>query len=203
MDETRNLIAWTNAVLMLGNLFFSLYFYCKSAGPAALERKIGERAYTLSATYRKISAVFMVFYTLQYGIYFLFPLPLALPKRFPWPWWVGLCLAVVIAVPSGALLFQGAKYAGAESMTPNKKHRLFRGVYRKIRHPQAVGELPFFWILAFLFHSPFLALFSFLCIPAFYIMCKAEEKDLEIRYGDRYLRYKRRTGMFFPRRSRP
>ena len=203
MDEIRNPVAWANVLLMFGNLCLSLYFYCKSAGPAALEEKIGARAYALSASYRKISAVFMAIYTLQYGIYFFFPLPLAFPERFPWPWWIGLCFAVAIGVPSGMLLFQGAKYAGKETMTPDKKHRLFRGVYRKIRHPQAVGELPFFWVLAILLDSPFLALFSFLCIPAFYIMCKAEEKDLETRYGDRYLRYKRRTGMFFPKRTRP
>jgi protein-S-isoprenylcysteine O-methyltransferase Ste14 len=32
-------------------------------------------------------------------------------------------------------------------------------------------------------------------------MCKAEEKDLEIRYGEKYIEYKHRTGMFFPKKK--
>ncbi|MBA7645814.1 hypothetical protein ES703_53573 [subsurface metagenome] len=37
--------------------------------------------------------------------------------------------------------------------------------YILYRHPQAVGELPFWWVLAFLLHSPFLVLFSLVWIP--------------------------------------
>ena len=38
--------------------------------------------------------------------------------------------------------------------------------------------------------------------PIFFWYCKAEENDLEIRYGEKYLNYKKRTGMFFPKRRR-
>jgi protein-S-isoprenylcysteine O-methyltransferase Ste14 len=196
------MVAWANVFLMVVNISFSLYYYCKSAGPAALERKMGEGAYIRCTRYRKISSIFMVIYILQYGIYFFYPLTLAIPERFPWPWWISAVIALVIALPAGLLLGQGAKYAGKETFAPAKKQKLFRGIYRKIRHPQAVGELPFFWVISFLLHSPFLALFSVIALPVFHMMCRAEERDLEIRYRDRYIRYKQNTGMFFPRRSK-
>ncbi len=196
------MISWANVILMVLNALLSLYFYDKSASPAALEKKIGEKAYEKCGRYRLISAIFMGLFTLQYGVYYFFPLPLPIPDTFPWPWWISFIMAVVLAIPSGILLKQGARYAGLESKAPQKKQRLFRGIYRQIRHPQTVGELPFFWVISFLLNSPFLALFSTICIPLFYLMCRAEEKDLEIRYGDNYLNYKKKTGMFFPKKRK-
>jgi protein-S-isoprenylcysteine O-methyltransferase Ste14 len=196
------MISWANIIIMVLNAILSLYFYNKSASPAALEKKIGEKAYKKCGRYRLISAVFMGLFTLQYGVYYFFPLSLPIPNKFPWPWWISAIIAVTIAVPSGMLLKQGARYAGLESKAPQKKQRLFRGIYRRIRHPQTVGELPFFWVISFLSNSPFLALFSFIRMPVFYFMCRAEEKDPEIRYGSRYLNYKQKTGMFFPKTRR-
>jgi methanethiol S-methyltransferase len=39
---------------------------------------------------------------------------------------------------------------------------MYHGIYRRIRHPQAAGEVWFWWVFAFLLNSPFLALFSFI-----------------------------------------
>ncbi len=33
-------------------------------------------------------------------------------------------------------------------------------------------------------------------------MCKAEEKDLVIRYGEKYIEYMEKTGLFFPKRNK-
>ena len=60
---------------------------------------------------------------------------------------------------------------------------MYGGIYQKIRHPQAVGEFPLWWVIAFLVHSPFLVLFSFLYVPVWYSLCLAEERDLVLRYG--------------------
>jgi protein-S-isoprenylcysteine O-methyltransferase Ste14 len=62
----------------------------------------------------------------------------------------------------------------------------------------ALGEMPLWWVMAFLFNSPFLVLFSFIWIPVWYWRCIAEEKDLILRYG---ADYRERTGMFFPKRN--
>ena len=58
------------------------------------------------------------------------------------------------------------------------------------------------WVIAFLLHSPFLTLFSFMFLPIFYLMCWAEENDLVLRFGAAYQAYQARTGMFFPKWSK-
>jgi len=110
-------------------------------------------------------------------------------------------IAISIAIPGGCLWFRGMKDAREETIWVKKEHTLFAGIYEKMRHPQAAGEVTYWWVIAFFLHSPFLALFSFIWIPIFYIMCWAEEKDLVIRYGEEYLEYKRKTGFIIPRRN--
>lgn len=84
-------------------------------------------------------------------------------------------------------------------MVPKKEHTLYGGIYGKIRHPQAAGELVMWWVMAFFLHSPFLALFSFVWVPVFCVVCLVEERDLRIRYGEAYEAYRQRTGFFFPK----
>ncbi|MFW9786156.1 MAG: methyltransferase family protein [Candidatus Thorarchaeota archaeon] len=79
---------------------------------------------------------------------------------------------------------------------------LYRGLYETIRHPQAIGEAFVWFPIAFFLNSPFLVLYSFLWIPIFYIMCIAEERDLEMRYGTPYIECKERVGFLIPRRSK-
>jgi protein-S-isoprenylcysteine O-methyltransferase Ste14 len=195
------MIAWTNfAVLVLCTLLFT-YFYVKSDGPAALEARIGPRAYPLCSRYRIIASVLMTVATVNYVIYFFYPLPIPLPEAFPWPWWVSALVALAIAIPSGYLFVRGMHDAGEETMVPRKEHALYGGIYEKIRHPQAAGELPFWWVIAFLLHSPFLVLYSLVWIPIFVGICVAEERDLVLRYGEAYEEYRARTGFLLPRRE--
>ena len=186
--------------MLFSSLLFS-YFYMKSVGPAALEKKIGKIAYIKCGRYRIIASVFEIIVVINYIVYFFYPLPAPLPRVFPWNWWISTLAAVLIAIPAGYLLGKGLKDAGKEAMLPEKKHVLYKGIYRKIRHPQAAGELVFWWVIAFLLNSFFLALFSFIWMPIFYLFCRAEEKDLVIRYGSRYLEYRRNTGFIIPKRS--
>ena len=196
------MVAWSNIILMVSTALLTGYFYCKSAGPAALEKKIGESAYKKCSRLRFVSLFLMILHVIQYGVYFFYPIDSAIPATFPWHWWISAAIAVLLAVPSSLLLHKAARYAGMEPVVTKKNHKLFRGVYKKIRHPIAVAELPMIWSFAFLLHSPFLALFSFIWVPLFYLMCVTEEKDLEIRYGAPYLQYKKHTGMFFPKRRK-
>lgn len=195
------MVHWANfAVLVLSTLLF-LCFYVRSVGPAALEARIGTRAYTLCSRYRLVASAFMTVATVNYVIYFFYPLPVPLPRAFPWSWWISGLIALAIAVPSGYLFYRGVRDAGEETMIPSKGHTLYGGVYEKIRHPQAAGELPFWWVVAFLLHSPFLALYSLAWIPIFVVICMAEERDLVTRYGEAYEEYRARTGFLLPRRN--
>jgi protein-S-isoprenylcysteine O-methyltransferase Ste14 len=96
----------------------------------------------------------------------------------------------------------GMKDAGNETLEPKKEHTLFEGIYETVRHPQAIGEAVLWFPLALFLNSPFLALYSFVWIPVFYIMCVAEERDLVIRYGDPYIVYRDRVGFLIPKRSK-
>ena len=193
------MIPWLNLGVLIASSFLFTLFYVKSVSPAALETRIGPSAYQRCATYRTISSVFMLIAAVDYVLYYWFPLPLGLPQTFAWPWWVSVVIAVLIAVPSLYLMTRGVKDAGEETMRPKSEHTMYGGIYTRIRHPQAVGEFPLWWVLAFLLNSPFLVLFSFVYVPVWYYLCVAEERDLLIRYGAAYEEYRARTGFWIPR----
>lgn len=195
------MFAWINfTILIFASLLF-LYYYIISVSPATREKVLGPKAFAICARDRIIFGVFEAVTVVNYVVYVFYPLSTPLPEKFPWAWWISIVIAVVIGVPSIWLMFIGMRDAGEETMRPKKEHSMYGGIYIKIRHPQAVGEV-FVWLaIAFLLHSPFLALFSFVYFPIFTMMCFAEEQDLLWRYGDAYAEYCKQTGAFFPKRS--
>jgi methanethiol S-methyltransferase len=197
----NGMIPWINfGILITSSVVFTI-FYVKSVRPAALERRIGSSAYKKCTIYRLVASCSMLIAAINYILYFWFPLPINLPAVFPWPWWVSALIALCIAVPSLFLMIKGAKDAGAETMTPKREHEMYGGIYEKIRHPQAVGEFPLWWVIAFLVNSPFLIMFSFVYLPIWYYFCIAEENDLNIRYGKAYEEYCKKVGFWIPRRN--
>jgi protein-S-isoprenylcysteine O-methyltransferase Ste14 len=193
------MIAWTNLVVLIGATLLTLIFYVKSAGPAALEKEMGPGAYAICTRYRFLSGIMMGIACVNYVVYVFYPLPIPLPATFPWPWWSSVLIAIAIAIPSGTLWWRGMRDAGEETMVLKKEHTLYGGIYEKMRHPQATGELPFWWVIALLLHSPFLVLYSFVWVPVFIIMCLAEERDLAIRYGEAYEEYRKQTEFLIPK----
>jgi protein-S-isoprenylcysteine O-methyltransferase Ste14 len=195
------MIPWLNfAALLMGGILMTI-FYLLSARPAAMAQRIGEKAYFRAGIYRQISGIFMFTVTANYILYHWYPLPIdPFPPTFPWPYWVSALIAVAIAIPSLWLMIRGSLDAGKETLMPDPEHTLYGGIYQVIRHPQAVGEVPLWFVIAFLVHSPFLALFSVVWIPVWYGWCVAEERDLVLRYGQPYEEYRQRTGMFIPKR---
>lgn len=110
--------------------------------------------------------------------------------------------ATIVGVPALILMITGIKSAGGETIRPQKEQNMYRGIYTKIRHPQAVGEVFLFPVIAILLHSPFLAFFSLIYFPIFIIMCHAEEQDLLLRYGSAYAEYCKNAGAFLPIKRR-
>jgi protein-S-isoprenylcysteine O-methyltransferase Ste14 len=194
MIEVINILS-----LVLSSLFF-LYFYVKSVSPASLERNIGSSAYEKCTRYRLISGIFMGICIINYVVYYFYPLPF-MPQSFPWNWWISAVITLLILLPAGYLFLKGIKDAGEETIVVKKEHTLYGGIYTKIRHPQALGEITLWWIIALVLNSPFLFAFSFVWIPIFYVMCRAEERDLLIRYGEEYREYMERTGFLIPKRN--
>jgi len=193
------MIEWVNVITLISASFVMLYLYVKSVRIAALEKKIGKNAYKKCGRFRILASGAEIIVIINYVGYFFFPLDIwDLPRTFPWEWGFSILLALIIGVPSGFLMVKGLSDAGKETMFPQEKQVLYQGIYQKIRHPQAAGELPLWWSLALLLNSPFLALYSFVWIPIFFIMMREEEEDLLIRFGEVYRHYRNTTGMIFP-----
>ena len=76
------------------------------------------------------------------------------------------------------------------------------GIYRVFRHPQYVGLFTFL-IGYFLLFSALYALFLIPFILTWFaaIAYFEERYDLEVMFGDEYRKYKKKTGMFFPKFS--
>lgn len=193
------MIEWFNFAILIVSVLFCTIYYIKSVQPAALEKMIGKIAYKKCTKYRIVSSIFMFVIIINHFIYFYYPLPINLPRYFPWDYWISVIIAITILIPSILLMLKGVHDAGKETIRPTKEQALHEGIYEKIRHPQAIGELGTWWIVPLLLNSPFLSLFSLAMIPIFYLFCVFEEKDLEIRYGRAYIEYRKRTGMFIPK----
>ena len=195
------LLPWINFAAMLLCTLLMTVFYLRSSRPAHLAKKIGDIAYKKCGRYRMIASVFELLLIGTYVFYSDYPLPLPLPETFPWNYWISVAVALAIGIPSGYIMLRGVIDAGEESMLPKKKGKLFGGIYTKIRHPQAMGELPLWWSFSLLLNSPFLAIYSLVMIPIFLTMAFYEESDLELRYGKKYTSYKENTGFIIPRRQ--
>jgi methanethiol S-methyltransferase len=195
------IIGWLNfASLVIFSVAFSV-LYVLSVRPAHLEQKIGEKAYKRCTLYRMLTVVPMGIVTVNYLIYLFYPVAFnPFPARFPWPYWINILIAVVTGLPLTYIMVRGVIDAGSEAMIPEKKNTMYGGIYKKIRHPQALGEAPMLVWVSLLLNSPFLTVFSLLLMPVWYWWSVEEEKDLLLRYGDVYAAYMQRTGMFFPKR---
>ncbi len=188
-------------MVLLVSAMLILFFYAKSVSTAALVKRVGAIAYQKCARYRIIASIITVSTVVNYIVYFFYPLQIPFPRYFPLDWPISVMTAIAISIPSLYLWLQGIKDAGKETIRLTDQHRLYGGIYRKIRHPQAAGEIGLYWVVSFLLNSPFLVLFTFIWIPVIYEMCKIEERDLIIRYGELYLRYLESTPFIIPRRK--
>jgi protein-S-isoprenylcysteine O-methyltransferase Ste14 len=195
------LIEWLNLLLLVASTILSTYYYIKSVQPARLEQEIGEVAYDKCERYRMYGSIPYLFLFISYFIYFFFPLPLPIPNLLPWNYSVSILVAIIIAIPAFTLMGLGVRAAGEETFRPKKEHKLYGGIYNKIRHPQSLGEVWTGIILGLILNSTFLLLYSFLWFPVFYYMVVVEERDLILRYGESYVEYKNRVGMFIPKRT--
>ncbi|MFW9886411.1 MAG: methyltransferase family protein [Candidatus Thorarchaeota archaeon] len=191
-----------NFIVLCLMIVLSSVFYIRSVSPAALEQQIGEIAYEKSASNRKIATAAYYLMFLNYVIYYFYPLTTPLPDFFPWEYWITAVIATAIFIPSMYFMYIGARDAGEETLIPKKEHTLYGGIYEKIRHPQALGEVWLGMVVGLYLNSPLLVALSLVFFPTFYYFCIVEERDLVIRYGQDYVDYRERIGMFFPKREK-
>jgi len=88
--------------------------------------------------------------------------------------------------------------AGWRPIYRSKEELVAKGVYRYVRHPQYLGLI--LVTLGWLIHWPTILTVVMWPILVFmyYNLAKKEEKELEEKFGERYLLYKKNVPMFIP-----
>ena len=106
-----------------------------------------------------------------------------------------LILALGYAIFVWSVIARGP-YATSWTM-PQEQQLVDWGPYRYVRHPSYLAY--FLMFIGFMLMWPnILALVPLVAIPGYHRATIREEEMLVRRFGDRYLRYRQRTGRFFP-----
>lgn len=112
----------------------------------------------------------------------------------------GFFIFYIGAITYNWVLFSGGKYILPSTSGLSENHKLVqKGPYGFIRHPLYVAYI---FILAGL---SLVLLIYWLLIPTLFIIigiyptAKAEEETLIEQFGEEYIEYKRKVGMFFPK----
>lgn len=194
------MIGWINLAVLAACSLGGLVLYWRSVRPARLSLRIGpRRAYRRCTIYRVASAGLVTVTFANYVVWRFYPVGPGWAMHFPWPWWLSGLVAALLGLAGGWLMVRGILDAGAETMQPQVGRRLHGGIYRRVRHPQAVGGLSMWFVAAIALDSPFLLGWSLAFVPAWAGICLAEEADLRLRFGREYQRYAREVPMWIPR----
>jgi protein-S-isoprenylcysteine O-methyltransferase Ste14 len=194
------MIAWVSFIFLIVLILVFTGLYIRSVSPARLEPRLGEQVYAHCGKVRAASIIILVLVMVNYVICDLFPLPVPKFQSFSWPYFVSVILAILISVPTTYMVFVGMRDAGDEAIQPDKDSEMFKGIYDKIRHPQT-WEYGYFFAISLLLNNPFLLIFSLIWLPLMYLMMRAEERDLLIRFGKEYEDYMQQTGRLLPKRK--
>ena len=191
-------IAWLNLISMHLSAILFAYLTTLSVMPVTREEDRGEKAWEECAKLRSISFVFAGIMILNTILWIWFPIPELAWVLSPDPLF-GIILGIIIAVPCLAILRVAMRDAGKEMHAPQKGIQLHGGIYKKIRHPGAVGEMPLYVVVALFVNSLFLTVWMIIFILIFTpIHIYYEERDLLKRFGDVYSEYQRITPAVFP-----
>jgi len=144
-------------------------------------------------------------------LFILFPLlALSLDKRFALPSFSFISLKITggaLALLGTVLAFVASYLLGVKGKgTPNpiKKTRLLvrEGIYRYMRNPMLAGAILIsLGSSLFLGSTSLLAITGGIVISAFLYLHFYEERELEHRFGEEYLIYKREVPRFIPKFS--
>ncbi len=197
------LIPWANFIILNIAAIFCWYFYILSVQPASRSEKYGEKAWQDSKRFRATSGILMGVMTINFILWIWFPIQ-------ELAWFVNPChlvsilIGVILAIIFTPIWIKGIKDAGPETMIPSETTQMYGGIYNYIRHPQAVGEMPWFVIIPLFINSLFLVIWAIIMIIIVSpIIIHYEEEDLIKRFGDEYREYQKRTGAIFPKLRKP
>jgi protein-S-isoprenylcysteine O-methyltransferase Ste14 len=152
--------------------------------PVTREEKIGDEAWKQCARLRSISFLFASVMVINTFLWIWFPIPELAWLVYPNPL-VGIVFGIIIGIPCLYIMVLALRDAGEEMHTPLKETTLHGGIYRRVRHPGAVGEMPLYVVIALFTNSLFMTIWMLTLIVLFTpIHVYYEEKDLLKRFGE-------------------
>lgn len=197
------LIEIINFITLLFSFFLLAFLYILSLQPMKKIEKYGDKAWKYCKNLRAISIIFELISIVNLILWNWYPLPIIGEWIIYSNIWVGITIALIFFIPCIIIMTKGMLDAGTESISPSKDTDMYGGIYNYIRHPQALGEFPIYILIGFAFNSWFLVIISTIFIVIYTpIMIYYEEQDLLRRFGDKYLKYQKRTGALFPKRRK-
>ena len=190
---------WINFTLLLFSIILFSSLYTISTLPVTLSERIREKAWKLCERLRIIASIFEFIILGCMIIWIWFPI-----EKISWviaeKWWIGVLIGGIISIPFLILMILGILAAGKESISPSEETEMYGGIYKHIRHPQILGEMPLFITIAFMVNSWFLVILTTIYVIMYVpIMIYFEEKDLIKRFGEKYLTYRKEVGALFPK----
>ena len=189
---------WINLISLHVSAFVFAYLATLSVMPVTREEQRGEKAWEECARLRGISFVFAGIMIVNTVLWIWLPVSGLDWALSPSPL-LGIVIGIVIGVPCFIIMTIAYRDAGTEMHAPQKGIQLHGGIYKKIRHPGAVGEMPLYVVVAMLVNSLFLTVWMTIFILLFTpIHIYYEEKDLLKRFGGTYTEYRKRTPAVFP-----
>ena len=186
------------SLVLFGSVLFAV-LYMISLQPKAYSNRIGEKAYFICGFIRMISMIFELCIVVGYIIFALrseYNTSIVntgiLEIRI-----AGIIFTVLVL----AFMFVGVFAAGKEAAIPNQKTTLYQGIYKFMRHPQTLGEILSWFGIALILNSLTLLIYSVIFIPMFVSFTIIEDNDLALRFGNEYIEYSKRVGIFWKKKN--
>lgn len=134
-----------------------------------------------------------------------FELPVRMPiyPMIPIPSWVGIGIGIASFIFMMLMDQLPQRTHKQHDDHPSKITRVITtGFYSRIRHPIYLGSIQCNFGLVFAFRTLWMLLPAILLSLMFYFDARQEEKYLTEKFGNEYIQYKARTGMFLPKFGR-
>jgi protein-S-isoprenylcysteine O-methyltransferase Ste14 len=140
----------------------------------------------------------LLFLVIPIGLVLLLHLPWYLLFIYP----LGIVIGAILIIVGVVIIYLGIKGLrlrySRDSYDKIKEGLVTTGIYAYTRNPMYFGAIIMIlgWFLVFPF--TFILISTFLFLVLFYITARSEEKQLQEKYGRKFLEYKRKVPLFIP-----
>jgi len=155
-----------------------------------------KRAALVEERFPKLPVRILIFFTFVAPVIIL---PFTEGPRLPLPSTPAIVIGVILLTLNFIIKIAAQRQIGLIPALRRKSTLIATGIYRIVRHPLYISNGLLAIGMAVLFRSIYAILFSIPYTLLFIPIILFEEKNLLDVYGDEYKKYRKETGMIFPR----